>query len=143
MKRKLLSPFTALTSLEEIIFKQQPSTSLVQYQCFQQTHVETFYHTDLCNRHSPSLPARKRIVLHISVSCSFLHIPGEELASDKVNQLGLRAEHGNDGCCKAHSPNADVNQPCHPTLITAEEYLKQRKQAIAKTSQYKVDKLLQ
>ena len=60
----------------------------------------------------------------MSVSCSFLHIPGEELASDKVNQLGLCAEHSNDGCCKAHSPSADVNQPCHPTLITAEEYLK-------------------
>lgn len=80
----------------------------------------------------------------MSISCSFLHIPGEELASDKVDQLGLCAEHSNDGCGKAQSTHADVNQPCHPTLIAAEEHLQQRKQAIAgKTSQHKADLLSQ
>ena len=84
-----------------------------------------------CKKYSPLLQARTRTVLHMSISCSFLHISGEELASDKMDQLGLCAEHSKDGCCKAQSAHADVNQPCHPTLIAAEEYLQKRKQAIA------------
>jgi len=85
----------------------------------------------LPKKYSPLLQACTRTIVHTSISCSFLHIPGEELASDKVDQLGLCAEHSNNSCCKAQSPHADVNQPCHPTLIAAEEYLQQRKQAIA------------
>lgn len=70
----------------------------------------------------------------MSISRSFLHILGEELASDKVDELGLCAEHRKDSGCKAESPHADVNQPRHPTLIAAEEHLQQRKQARRKTS---------
>lgn len=81
-----------------------------------------------------SLPVRIRAhpinYSPMSISCSFLHILGEELASDKADQLGLCAQHGNGGSCKAQRPNADVNQPCRPTLIAAEECLKQREEAI-------------
>ena len=76
------------------------------------------------------LQPHTRIILPSSISRSFLHVLGEELASDKVDQLGLRAEHGDGGSCKAQRPDADVNQPCRPTLVAAEECLKQRKQAI-------------
>lgn len=94
------------------------------YQYFQQTHVEAFIQADpYIEYNSPQLQPRTRIILPTSISCSFLHILGEELASDKVDQLGLCAEHGNGGSCKAQRPNADVNQPCHPTLIAAEECL--------------------
>lgn len=61
----------------------------------------------------------------MSISRSFLHIPGEELASDEVDQLGLCAEHSNDSCCKAQSPHADVRQPRHPPLIAAEHHLRE------------------
>lgn len=81
--------------------------------------------------HSPLLQAHTRTVVHRSRSCSFLQIAGEELAPDKVDELGLCAEHRNQGCCKAQGTRADVDQPGHPALVTAEPHLQQRKQGIA------------
>lgn len=68
----------------------------------------------------------------MSISRSFLHIPGEELASDEVDQLGLCAEHSNDSCGKAESPHADVRQPRHPPLIAAEHHLNKGNKQVQK-----------
>lgn len=56
-------------------------------------------------------------------SCSFFQIAGEELAPDKVDELGLCAEHGNEGRCETQGARADVEQPGHPALVTAEPHL--------------------
>lgn len=125
--------FAVLTSSEDkIICMWQLSTLPLPYQCFQ-THVETFFHTDLImeKNHSPLLQAHTRTVVHRSRSCSFLQIAGQELAPDKVDELGLCAEHRNQGCCKAQGTRADVDQPGQPALVTAEPHLQQRKQGIA------------
>lgn len=116
--------FAVLTSSEDkIICMLQSSTLPLPYQCFQ-IHVETFFpYRSYGKKHSPLLQAHTRTVLHRIRSCSFLQIAGEELAPDKVDELGLCAEHRNQGCCKAQGTRADVDQPGHPALITAEQHL--------------------